>query len=146
MMDVEQIARAYAKFYESLTPQTSLQEYGVFFDKNSLFSDPFQSVEGLVPIYAIFENMYKTLHQPRFVVDEVVSQGEVAYLKWRFIYGRSAKGREESFSGVSRVLFSPSAKVKSHEDFWDAASNVYEKFPLLGSLLRFIKHKIHTKQ
>ncbi|WP_373031545.1 hypothetical protein [Sulfurovum sp.] len=30
-------------------------------------------------------------------------------------------------------------KIISHTDYWDAAENMYEKMPIVGSLLRFIK-------
>lgn len=144
-MDTLKYASAYAKFYETLSPATTLEEYGVFFDSHSKFSDPFQSVVGLRAIHNIFVDMYAKLHEPHFVVDEIVASSDVAYLKWRFVFALESHKEPQSFCGLSRVVFSPSAKVKSHEDFWDAASNVYEKIPLLGSLLRFIKRKLHAK-
>lgn len=144
MMGTQEIALAYAKFYEELSVSTPRETYGVFFDKNSEFSDPFQKVKGLNFIHKIFVNMYKQLHQPRFVVDEVVSSADVAYIKWRFYYSLSENAKAESFTGVSRVTFTQGAKVKTHVDFWDAAENVYEKIPLLGALLRFIKRRVHA--
>ncbi len=143
-MQIEQFAKAYGAFYERLTPETPLEEYAVFFDKKSSFSDPFQSVEGLLPIHNVFLNMYKTLHNPHFLVDEIVTKGDVAYLKWRFTYALKENATPQSFSGLSRVVFTASAKVLTHEDFWDAAHNVYEKIPLLGGILRFIKRRLHA--
>lgn len=52
--------------------------------------------------------------------------------------------KEDSFIGVSRVEFTPENKVARHVDFWDAGVNVYEKIPLLGSILRYIKSKVHA--
>ena len=143
-MQTQEIAKAYAKFYEELSPRSKREDYGVFFDKNSEFSDPFQSVKGLGEIYNIFLNMYKSLHNPRFVVDEVVSSDDVAYIRWRFYYSLSESAKADSFTGVSRVTFTPGAKVKSHIDYWDAAEHVYEKIPLLGSILRYIKRRVHA--
>ncbi len=144
-MQIQEIAKAYAKFYETLSPSAKREDYGVFFDKNSEFSDPFQSVKGLGAIYNIFLNMYTSLHNPRFIVDEVVCSDDVAYIRWRFYYSMSESAKADSFTGVSRVTFTPSAKIKSHIDYWDAAEHVYEKIPLLGAVLRYIKRKIHAK-
>jgi len=144
-MQVCEIAKSYAKFYEELTPATKREEYAIFFDQNSEFSDPFKSVKGLDPICNIFFNMYETLHKPRFIVDEIVCSKEVAYIKWQFYYSRNKSAPTESFTGVTRVTFTASNKVKSHVDYWDAAQNVYEKIPLLGSVLRYIKRKIHAQ-
>jgi len=144
-MEVEKFATAYAKFYESLSPKTAMEEYGAFFDAHSAFSDPFQTVEGLEAIHKIFVDMYKKLHKPRFIVDEVLTSNQVAYLHWRFYYSLAPNAEAQSFSGVSRVMFSPSGKVKSHVDYWDAAANVYEKIPLLGFFMRLIKRRLHAK-
>ena len=143
-MDVLQVANAYAKFYEQLTSESSREEYGVFFDNSSEFADPFQKVQGLHAIHNIFIDMYTKLYKPHFIVDEVVASCDVAYIRWHFHYALSKNSKAESFTGVSRVTFSKSAKVKSHIDYWDAGENVYEKIPLLGTLLRFVKRKLHA--
>jgi len=143
-MDTQTLAKAYGTFYEKLTAQSTKEEYKLFFDENSEFEDPFQKVKGLSPIHNIFVSMYKKLYKPRFVVEEVVCCDKVAYLRWEFYYALSPSSKEESFTGISRVTFTSNAKVMSHIDYWDAAKNVYEKIPLLGSVLRLIKSKIHA--
>ena len=50
--------------------------------------------------------------------------------------------KKSRFEGVSRMQINEEGKVISHIDYWDAAENVYEKIPLLGAVLRFIKRKI----
>ncbi|CAA6801069.1 MAG: Unknown protein [uncultured Sulfurovum sp.] len=137
-------AEAYAGFYEELSPNFSKTEYGLFFDDYSRFEDPFQKVEGLEAIEHIFVDMYEKLHEPRFVVDEVICSKEVAYLKWQFIYAMNPKEETQTFTGVSRVTFSTLGKVLTHTDYWDAAQHVYEKIPILGSIIRLIKRKLHA--
>lgn len=143
-MKTQDYANDYAKFYENLTQTTPQSEYALFFDKSSTFKDPFQEVQGLKAIHNIFVDMYDSLHNPRFLVDEVIVQNSVAYIRWDFSYARDATKPYDSFSGISRVEFSQSGKVKSHIDYWDAAEHVYEKIPLLGSIIRFIKKRIHA--
>ena len=137
-------SQQYADFFEHLNAGYIKEQYAEFFDGASTFEDPFQKVKGLDAIYKVFEHMYKTLYNPKFFVEEIVAEGNVAYLRWRFIYQRSEGANEESFIGVSRVLFNADGKVASHIDYWDAAHNVYEKIPLLGFILRFIKSKLHA--
>jgi hypothetical protein len=137
-------AQEYASFFENLKSQDEQKKYALFFDENSHFEDPFQKVQGLSAIYKVFENMYKTLHMPSFTVEEIVCEGRVAYLRWSFVYKLSPNAEEQSFVDVSRVEFGENGKVLWHVDYWDAAQNVYEKIPLLGAVLRFIKRKIHA--
>jgi len=143
-MDTQTFAQAYAKFYENLSKDSTKEDYGVFFDKHSEFEDPFQKLKGLDAIHNIFVDMYKKLHNPHFIIDEVVSDGEVAYIRWDFKYALSSKAKEESFRGLTRVTFTASAKVKTHIDYWDAGKNVYEKIPVLGFFIRLIKRKLHA--
>jgi len=134
----------YGDFFENLSKEDTEESYRIFFDENSSFEDPFQKVKGLDAIYKVFEHMYATLEDPKFRVDEIIENDSTAYLKWHFYFKLSKNEEEQSFVGVSRVEFDTLGKVISHVDYWDAASNVYEKIPLLGSLLRMIKRKLHA--
>ena len=134
----------YGDFFENLSKEDTEESYRIFFDENSSFEDPFQKVKGLDAIYKVFEHMYTTLEDPKFTVNEIVENESIAYLKWHFYFKLSKNEEEQSFVGVSRVEFDRLGKVISHVDYWDAASNVYEKIPLLGSLLRMIKRKLHA--
>lgn len=141
-MKTQTSAKAYADFFESITPRTSLEEYSKVFDKKVYFEDPFQKITGVEKVYDVFEHMYATLHNPKFDVHEIICDKECAYLRWDFSYQRSSKHDIEKFTGVSRVQFLESGKVISHIDYWDAAENIYEKIPLLGAILRQIKKRI----
>ena len=143
-MDNVTLAHKYAEFYETLTKETPKEEYLKFFDENSYFEDPFQKVDGSEAIYKIFTDMYEKLYEPKFIVDEIIYSDNVAYIRWDFKYALSQKASQDFFTGVSRVTFSQNQKVSSHIDYWDAASHVYEKIPLLGGLLRLIKRKLHA--
>lgn len=137
-------AEGYARFFETIDKETPIEEYRQFFDENAYFEDPFQKVKGIDNIYHIFEDMYEKLHQPHFQIQEVLLEGSIAYIKWEFVYQMGVKCDVNTFEGVSRVEFNADDKVKSHIDFWDAGVNVYEKIPVLGSILRMIKRKIHA--
>jgi len=141
-MDIEQTAKNYAKFFESISQETPMQDYAQVFDENIYFEDPFQKVIGLAKVYHIFQHMYETLYRPHFIVDEIVFNKNSTYLHWNFTYQLKPTGEIQKFTGVSRVQFLETGKALSHVDYWDAAENVYEKVPLLGSILRRIKQRI----
>jgi ketosteroid isomerase-like protein len=134
----------YVIFFETLTSQTPKESYATFFDEESFFEDPFGRVQGVDAIFRIFEHMYESLHLARFVVDEVVGEGEVIYIKWQFIYQRSEGEKISQFVGISRLLWSEEGKIMEHRDFWDPALHIYEKIPLLGGVLRWIKGKLRA--
>jgi hypothetical protein len=131
----------YARFYETLGPETPLETYRLFFDEAAYFEDPFHAFEGVENIYLMFQKMYDTLSDPLFRVDEIVESGDIAYLKWVFDYRLSPGGKPLQIVGTSRVEMK-AGKVISHVDFWDAGQQVYEQIPLLGTFIRFVKRKI----
>ena len=136
-------AQNYGSFFESIDKNTPLKEYAKYFDLNANFKDPFHEVKGLQNIFRVFLNMYKKLDEPKFKIDEIVENRNIAYIKWTFTF-RFKKDKEiQSFEGVSRVIFNSDDKVILHEDFWDAASNLYEKLPVVSLLIKFIKRKIN---
>lgn len=136
-------AQNYGSFFESINKDTPLKDYAEYFDLNAKFKDPFHEVKGLQNIFRVFLNMYKKLDEPKFKVDEIVENRNIAYIKWTFTFRFKKEKETQSFEGVSRVIFNSDDKVILHEDFWDAASNLYEKLPVVSLLIKYIKRKIN---
>lgn len=133
--------KRYVDFFESLNKNTPFNKYEEIFINSVYFKDPFQKTKDLKSLYKIFMHMYETLHEPHFVVKEIALTNNIAYIQWVFIYKRFKNADFESFMGVSRVTFNKEGKVISHIDYWDSAT-IYEKIPLLGSLINFVKKRI----
>jgi limonene-1,2-epoxide hydrolase len=132
----------YTHFFETLDETRSLLAFGRIYADDVYFKDPFNETKGVDAVYEIFQEMYQKLDHPRFEIIEAIADDTVCYVKWRFIFAFKDESNEVSFEGVSRLEINEEGKVISHIDYWDAAENVYEKIPLLGSVLRFIKRKI----
>jgi hypothetical protein len=62
------------------------------------------------------------------------------FLTWdfRFAFLRS-KAQEQVIRGASHLVFSPSGQIVLHRDYWDAAEELYEKLPVVGSVMRWLK-------
>lgn len=134
----------YAKFFENLDKTLYIDEYKKYIDKDASFKDPFHEVKGIDAIYKIFQIMYQNLDEPKFKIDEVFQKENVAYIRWYFSYKFKGKDKTQGFYGVSRVVFGEDSKMISHEDYWDASENVYEKLPFLSSIIKFVKDKIRA--
>lgn len=135
-------AQNYASFFENIDSQTKIEDYYQFFNKNIDFKDPFHHVIGVEKVFSIFQSMYRNLENPRFKVIEIVSQRNISYLKWEFTFKFKNKTIENKFFGTSRIVFDLDGKALIHEDYWDAAQNIYEKLPIISSLIKFIKKRI----
>jgi len=129
-------------FFETLQDENSIERFRTIYDDKVSFKDPFNEVRGIEAIYSVFAHMYRNLDNPRFVIIEYIDKENVMYVKWNFLFAFKGEKKENSFEGVSRLVLNEEGKVISHTDYWDAAEHMYEKMPLIGSLLRFIKRKI----
>jgi len=129
-------------FYETLHQEVSLEAFRTIYDDAVLFKDPFNEVKGISAVYRIFQEMYQNLDDPRFIISEYVENQDIAYVKWDFLFHFKGDKKENRFTGVSRLEMNAEGKIISHVDFWDAAEHIYEKIPLLGSVLRFVKRRI----
>ena len=131
-----------AAYFESLTPQT-VALLDTFDDRQARFNDPVNQVQGLPAIRHIFEHMFVALVAPRFVITGQVAQGRQCFMTWefRFQFKRFLRGREQIILGTSHLVFSEQGLITLHRDYWDAAEELYEKLPVVGGLMRWLKNR-----
>lgn len=134
-----------ATFYEALTPQT-LDQLPDYYAPDARFKDPFNDVTGASAIRAIFQHMFDTLENPRFVVHSVSGDSAQSFLTWTlYFYTRSGKQvRGWEIHGATHVQWAPDGRVAVHRDYWDVAEELYEKVPVLGSVMRLLKRRLAT--
>lgn len=125
-------------FFESITPESAHQLSRVYTD-DVWFKDPFNEVSGVPEVMRIFTHMFEQVDAPRFVVTKSVLQDDHAFLTWDFLFRIKSSGAEQCIRGATHVRFAEDGRVAYHRDYWDAAEELYEKLPLLGSLMRWLK-------
>ncbi len=127
-------------FFETLSPERLATLDAVYAD-DARFKDPFNEVRGVPAIRRVFEHMYVSLHEPRFVVTQRVVDGAQCFLVWefRFRMRRFDTRTEQVIRGGSHLLLASDGRIAEHRDYWDAAEELYEKLPLIGGLMRWLK-------
>ena len=130
------------QFFETLTPQ-SVARLGELYESQARFTDPFNDVVGVPAITHIFEHMFVSLAQPRFVVKEQMLQGKQCFLTWefRFAFQKFKTGQPQCILGASHLVLDDAGRITLHRDYWDAAEELYEKLPVVGGLMRWLKHR-----
>ena len=144
-MDQRQATQKLATFFETLSPQ-SVTQLNTVYHAQATFKDPFNEVQGLPEIERIFRHMYVALEQPHFVVTGQVVDGSQAFLTWefRFRFKRFDTTTLQAVRGASHVVFNEQGLVTMHRDYWDAAEELYEKLPVLGGVMRWLKKRANT--
>lgn len=130
-------------FFETLD-RAAVARIGEVYCDDAFFKDPFNEVTGIAPIRRIFEHMFVQVDEPRFVILDAVEQGAIAFLTWefRFRMKRFDTATTQSIRGATHLNFAADGRVRFHRDYWDAAEELYEKLPLAGSLIRWLKRRV----
>ena len=135
------LARAVA-FFEAMSP-ADIARIGEIYASDAWFRDPFNEVRGSEAIGRIFAHMFAALDGPRFIVRESVREGSQAFVVWdfEFRFRRGAPRGVQRIHGTSHLRFDARGRIVSHRDYWDAAQELYEKLPVVGALMRWLRRK-----
>ena len=127
-------------FFESFTV-ADLDRLGDYYAEDAYFKDPFNEVRGIDAVRRVYAHMFETLENPRFVITQRMAQGGACWLAWEFHFGfRSMrKGQAQVVRGATHLLLAADGRIASHRDYWDAAEELYEKLPVIGALMRWLK-------
>lgn len=139
----QQALAAYIRLFETMTP-TSLQKLNDYFASDAVFEDPFNAVRGTAAIRRIFGHMYEVCEHPKFAVLSSALSNNTAWLQWDFTF--TYRGGPMKISGASMIRFDEDGLVSMHIDYWDAASQLYEKLPLIGWLVKGLHRLFSVKQ
>ncbi len=129
-------------YFQSLTP-ASIVAMGQHYTEDAYFRDPFNEVHDLAALQHIFSDMFVRLHEPRFTIIETLWDEHGAVLIWDFDFRIKAlkPAVQRRIHGLSHIRFASDGRVNYHRDYWDAAGELYEQFPVIGGLMRWLKKR-----
>jgi hypothetical protein len=135
----------FARYFEQLQP-ADIARLGQYYAADARFKDPFNDVRGVPAIARIFQHMFESLDQPRFVVTQQLQQGSDAFLSWDFTFRFKNFRRDQlqCIQGATHLKLDDAGLVTLHRDYWDAAEELYEKLPLVGGLMRWLKARANA--
>ncbi len=128
------------RFFEALTP-ADLDRLGDVYTDDAAFKDPFNEVRGLAAIRGVYQHMFDRLDGPRFVVQDRIAQDGQAFITWDFVFAFRGERVMRTIRGATQFRFADDGRIAVHRDYWDAAEELYEKLPVLGGLMRWLKRR-----
>lgn len=125
--------------------EADLARLGELYTADARFKDPFNDVRGIAAIEGVFRHMFVALEQPRFEIRDVVVDGAQCFLTWDFRFRlRRWRAGEQCIHGGSHLRLADDGRIALHRDYWDAAEELYEKLPLVGALMRWLKARANA--
>ena len=130
----------YRAYLETLTAD-QVEALGNYVAEDVRFSDPFHDVVGVKEMSAIFTRVFCNVDQAAFkVLEHATDNSEIYFFRWD-LTGK-LNGKDWRVEGLTQLTFSSDGKVVCHREFLDAASQFYERFPIIGPLLRYCRRRI----
>ncbi len=144
-MDVASAAQQYRRFIETLSPET-IARYGELAAANVHFRDPLNDAHGVAAARRVLARTFRDVDDPRYTVTHAAVDGDTCFLRWKFTCRprMSGLGQPWIIDGITEVRFNADGKVIEHVDYWDAGHYVYERLPLFGYLIRFLRKRMAT--
>jgi hypothetical protein len=141
--DLAAALAAYARFWETLTP-ARLDRLADLVAPDVHFKDPFNDVRGAARMIACLRMMYDH-GTPRFEILDRSLGATAGYLLWRYINDPGNGRPPTAIDGMSEVRFRADGRVAEHLDHWDSGEQLYERVPVLGTLIRLVKRRFQLK-
>jgi steroid Delta-isomerase len=140
-LDVNHALNGYAAFFERLTPET-VGRLGEYVSPDVQFINPFCNVTGLSKMEHLVRNLYTDVEDPQIAVTDRAIGSRSCYLRWQFTAHFKGRSRTFAIDGVSEIRFEQRGLVILHHDHWDSASQLYDHFPVLRTVLGAIRRYV----
>lgn len=131
------------EFYQTLTAE-SVAALGSVYAADATFKDPFNDVRGIDEIRRILQKMFDEVDDAKFEIREALVSGNSGFLIWDFTFRirRWKPDILQRIHGATHLRFNVDGKIIAHRDYWDAAEELYEKLPIVGALMRWLRSKM----
>lgn len=108
-----------------------------------VFIDPVKTIKGLENLTKYFEDLYKSVTSCHFKLTNNVPNDNRYSLEWIMLlqHKKISKNQEIELNGASFIEFNDD-KVCYHRDYYDLGALVYERIPILGSVIKKVRHAI----
>lgn len=111
-----------------------------------VFIDPLHRIEGSKALVAYFDALYESVTSCGFIFHDRQRQGDTAFVTWtmKLVHPRLDGGQTVNVEGCSRLDFADdgSGRVTYHRDYFDAGAMLYERLPVIGTAVRYIKKQL----
>jgi len=111
---------------------------------NTTFIDPFNQVESLTNLKKYFSELYENVQSISFDFIDESSNTNDHYITWkmRLAHPKLNSGSEFIVDGATHLKSDESNKISYHRDYFDGASMIYERVPVIGKIIKLIKSRL----
>lgn len=118
-----------------------LQSLATLCADDIVFKDPFNETVGVDAYLRVLTKMFEDVESHSFTVAGRASAGRSHYLRWRFRARLRTSSRSLDIEGMSEITVDEHGRIARHVDYWDVGRDFYERLPLVGRLIAWIRRR-----
>ena len=122
----------------------NLNVLDTFYEAKVEFQDPAVKIKGIENLKKYYAAVYKNVKSIQFDFSEIIKNDLSYYATWTMHLSATGlnSGKKFSVEGISVIHFNEKNLVTDHRDYLDLGDMVYERLPLLGTLVSLVKKKL----
>lgn len=115
-----------------------------FYDAKAEFQDPAVKIKGIENLKKYYAAVYKNVKSIQFDFTEIIKNDLNYYATWTMHLSATGlnSGKKFTVEGISVIHFNEKNLVTHHRDYLDLGDMVYERLPILGTLVSLVKKKL----
>jgi hypothetical protein len=140
-----EIISRFEKFSGDISTNNILNHLGEVYAADIYFCDPFKQIHGLTDFQTYLLKDSDAVAQYDIEWQDVGKSDGDYYFRWVMTVKLKREGKDKPPThtwGISQIRFGDDGKVVYEQDFFDAAAFLYERLPILGGEIRFIKKRL----
>lgn len=108
------------------------------------FNDTLKEVRGIDDLEHYLIESAAAVESCHVDIEDVASHNGNYYVRWvmKIRFKRLASSEMIRSIGISHLRFDDEGKIVLHQDYWDAASGLFEHVPLIGWGIRKVKARV----
>lgn len=135
--------RVFTDFYRDFEPEAIRENAPRVFAPDAYLNDQLRELEGVEAITDYLVEAAESFAEAGFEVHDAAKSGDEHYFRWTMTFRLAGSPDEPPIvaPGVSHVRFDEQGRIVFQRDYWDTASAIYERIPLLGGLMRAVQKR-----
>lgn len=134
----------FAKFFGNLSAGNVRENLRKTYADKLYFNDTLKEISDIDALERYMLDTAASVESCTATIHDVVSKDGDYYFRWEMFiaFKKFRQGQVQPSIGMTHVRFDKEGRIVFHQDYWDAAANLFEKVPVVGWMIRKVKKRL----
>lgn len=121
----------------------NIDSLDALYTENVIFKDPIHEITGIEPMRTYLADLCTELVHCSFSFHHHIEEGDHVFLRWTMHYAhpKISGGKTLTLEGATEIEFDGEL-VRYHCDYYDMGAMLYERLPVIGSIIRWLRGRL----